>query len=337
MPLQPISGFRIAPLQVVAPTAMPVPGDPPVKALQTGDAVTIQHPGGGPFDALRAKLGGNAPSLSLQFDAGATKAVDPTALRQAAIQGRKPMGVTHDEAFKVKRAALVQLQQAQAGSAVAALATASLAVIDGATSASLFRRTEFCDKIFDSIAVAADDQFLAPAVGSSAATSSRTLANGIVETRGANAGEEGDLNRVALVQVQRLATPGSYVAGLLDANQQVSRALTSEADKSQLADQALKEVTSAPDTDFILGSTPRIGRSLAKEAQWTLSGSDADRILLKSNALRQIARIAQPTSRVAAVANEALRITAAATSVAEQDNALKNALDAITMAGDSEF
>jgi hypothetical protein len=44
-----------------------------------------------------------------------------------------------------------------------------------------------------------------------------------------------------------------------------------------------------------------------------------------------------PTSRAAHVANDALRLVAGATSLTEQDVALKNALDILATAGDTEF
>ncbi|MBC7543111.1 MAG: hypothetical protein H7338_10300, partial [Candidatus Sericytochromatia bacterium] len=336
MALSALTGVRLQGVQVPVSQGRPAPATTPAMPLVVGDTFRARPVQGGLSEALKVKLAGNVPGATFQFE-GHHDPVDPTALRQAAIVGRKPLGVSHDVALAAKRAALVTLQGAQGGSNVANLATTSLAVIDGAGSITAFRRTEYADTILDIVAMAADAQFLTAISGNPNAMSARTMARGIMDTRNTNAGEEATLNGIVVAQVKRLASPGSYVAGLIDANQQLIRTLTTELDRTQLTDLALKDVAVAPDADFALGNDARIVRALARQVTRVLSANDTARVLLQSTALRQITRMVPLTARVAAVANEALSRVAAAPSLGAQDAALKYALDSIQAAADGDF
>jgi hypothetical protein len=289
---------------------------------------------GGLSAALRQKLTGKIPgaipleSLSLP---------DVPTLRAAAVQAREPRGTTHDEALRVRRAALVQLQTgAQSGSPVAAVATANLAILDGGTGASHFRHTVFTDRALAWVATADDKQF-AIGPGVTIADGLRAMAKGLTETRGADPTSDGPIYQAALAQAASLATPGSYVASLVQAHETLAKQISSPRDKAQLAEQALNELTTVTAFDVLAGGGAKALRAVARQANWTLTMTDAERITLKSAALRTIAGMSAPTSRAAHVANDALRLVAGATSLTEQDTALKNALDILATAGDADF
>ncbi len=332
----PISAVRAMPVSFLAQTE-------PLQAAVSSDLATAPAQGdhlqlppqGGLPAALRQKLAGTVPGSAISFEAQA--APDVAALRQAATQARQPRGITHDEAVSVRRTALTQLQAgAQAGSPVAAIAGATLGILDGSAGAGLFRLTEFTDRVLDWVATAPDSQFVVTA-GNTAADGLRVLAHGLTETRGSDPTSDGPTYATALNQAARLAAPGSFVSALVQAHEGLAKQLSSPRDKAVLAEQALLEIANVTAYDLLMGGGGKALRALARHANWTLTMTDAERITLKSAALRTIAGQATMNSKVAYVANDALRIVAGASSLTEQDAALKAALDLIATAVDSDF
>jgi hypothetical protein len=336
MDTMPIFAVRAMPVTFLAQTGAlqaAVSADHATPPAQ-GDQLQVPPQGGLPA-ALRQKISGTVPGSAISFES--QTAPDVAALRQAALQARQPRGITHNEAVSVRRTALMQLQAgSQAGSPVAAIAGATLGILDGSAGVGLFRLTEFTDRVLDWVAGTPDHQFVVTP-GNTAADGLRALANGLTETRGADPTSDGPAYASALNQAARLAAPGSFVAGLVLAHESLAKQLTSPRDKATLAEQALLEFANVTAYDMLMGGGGKALRTLARQANWTLTMTNADRIALKSAALRTIAGQASVNSKVAYVANDALRIVAGASSITEQDSALKAALDLIATAVDSDF
>jgi hypothetical protein len=335
MPDMPINPLGATPYTVSLTTgpgpAATIP--PQVNPLAQGDGLKVGQQGELPA-SLRQKLTGKIPgAISLE----SLTIPDVASLRATALQAKQPRAVTHDDALRVRRAALVQLQTgAQSGSAVSAIAGATAAILDGSAGVGTFRLTEFTDRVLDWIATTGDEQF-AVTPGVSVADGMKAMVKGLLETRGADPTTDGPAFSAALAQAAQMAAPGSFVASLVKAHETLGRQVTSPRDQAQLAEQALNELTMVNAYDVLAGGTPKALRAVAKHANWMLTYTDAERISLKSAALRTIAGMSAPNSKVAYVANDSLRLAAAAGSVMEQDRTLKAALDLISTAQDAEF
>jgi hypothetical protein len=331
MPLSPLSKVPFFPsttMSLSTPSAQPAQVNP----LAQGDG----PPQGGLPASLRQKLIGKVPG-ALSFDSLKAGDVPVPSLRAVAVQARAPRGVTHDEALRVRRAALVQLQTgAQAGSPVAAVAGATLAILDSSGGVGLFRQTEFTDRVLGWVATTGNEQFAATP-GVTVADGLKAVFTGLAETRGADPAADAPLTQAALTQAAQLSAPGSFVSSLVQAHDHLARQLVSSQDKAQLAEQALKELTTITSYDVVSGGHGRALRALARHANWALTWTDADRVTLKTAALRTIASMAGPQAKVTFIANDAQRLLAGARSFIDQDFILKSALETIQTATDADF
>lgn len=331
MPITAVSATTpFIPTPVTGPAAT---ADGPVNPLAQGDSLQVGQQGVLPA-ALRQKLAGKVPAGITLEGLGATDA--PT-LRTVAMQAKQPRAITHEEALRVRRAALTQLQAgAMPGSPVAAIAGATVAILDGGAGAGTFRLTEFADRVLDWVAMAGDEQF-AVTPGVTVTDGLKVMIRGLLDTRGADPTSDGPVFRAALAQAAQMAAPGSFVSVLVKAHDSLGRQVTSARDNAQLAEQALNELTTITAFDTLGGNSPKALRAVAKHANWALTWTDVERITLKAAAVRTIAGMATAGSKVAYVANDALRLVAGAASTTEQDQILKSALDVIAGARDDEF